>query len=379
MSNQPHTAPDLLYSDVESELRSSIRDLLTDRCPPETLPPRVQRERPYADELWRTLAAELGVAGLGVPEERGGQGGSARELAVVAEELGHNPAPVPFLGSTVLATKALLGIDAPGTEAADLLRALASGARTAALAVTLSTMPGSDFPSGVRAEGDGTLHGSVSTVADASAADTLVVPVRDTDGPALYAVGTDASEVSVADAVALDLTRPVADVSLHSATGTRLAGPGEAEAAWEHALTAGAALLAAEQVGLSQWCLDETVRYTRERHQFGRPVGSFQALKHRLADVYLEIVSARAAARDAADTLAAAAPDLPVAAAVAQSYCAETAVHAAEESLQLHGGIGMTWEHPAHLYLKRAKADELALGTPGAHRARLATLVELPA
>ncbi len=117
-----------------------------------------------------------------------------------------------------------------------------------------------------------------------------------------------------------------------------------------------------------QWCLDTTVRYLKERHQFGRPVGSFQALKHRLADVWLELVTARAAARYAADALAAGSDDVQIAVSVAQAHCSLVAVHAAEEAIQLHGGIGMTWEHPAHLFLKRAKSDEIALGTPGRHR-----------
>lgn len=129
---------------------------------------------------------------------------------------------------------------------------------------------------------------------------------------------------------------------------------------------------------MAQWCLDETVRYLGERHQFGRVVGSFQSLKHRLADLWLEVVSARAAARNAADALASGAADAALAVAVAQAYCGPMAVRAAEEAVQLHGGIGMTWEHPAHLYLKRAKADEIALGTPGRHRATLAGLVGLP-
>jgi alkylation response protein AidB-like acyl-CoA dehydrogenase len=157
-----------------------------------------------------------------------------------------------------------------------------------------------------------------------------------------------------------------------------VAGPGAAEAAVGRALLTGAGLLASEQLGISEWCLTETVRYTRERHQFNRPVGSFQALKHRLARLWLEIVSARAAARHAADALATDSPDAAVAVAVAQSACSKVAVHAAEECVQLHGGIGMTWEHPAHLFLKRAKADELALGTPGRHRSALASLVGLP-
>jgi alkylation response protein AidB-like acyl-CoA dehydrogenase len=178
--------------------------------------------------------------------------------------------------------------------------------------------------------------------------------------------------------VSLDLTRPVADIELFAATARPLAGPTSAALALNRALLTGAGLLASEQLGVAQWCLDETVRYLGERHQFGRVVGSFQAIKHRLADLWLEVVSARAAARNAADALATNTPDAPIAVAVAQAYCSSVAVHAAEEAVQLHAGIGMTWEHPAHLYLKRAKADEIALGTPGRHRAALAGLVDLP-
>jgi alkylation response protein AidB-like acyl-CoA dehydrogenase len=157
------------------------------------------------------------------------------------------------------------------------------------------------------------------------------------------------------------------------------------------ALVTGAALLASEQLGVAQWCLDSTVDHVRTRHQFGRPVGSFQAVKHRLADLWVEIAQARAVARYAAATLAkapppwrsvppeAAAPEVALAAALAQAHCGPVAVTAAEECVQLHGGIGFTWEHPAHLYLKRAKSSALALGTADRHRAALAGLVGLPA
>ena len=147
----------------------------------------------------------------------------------------------------------------------------------------------------------------------------------------------------------------------------------------EAALTAGAAVLAAEQVGLAQRCLDMTLAYVKERRQFARPIGSFQALKHRLADLWVAVSQARAASRYAAACLASGDPDAKVAVALAKAYCSEAAVHAAQECVQLHGGIGFTWEHPAHLYLKRAKADSVAFGTPGAHRAALAALVNLPA
>lgn len=207
-------------------------------------------------------------------------------------------------------------------------------------------------------------------IADAAAADVLLVPGED---GGLYAV--DAGAVTVVPQVSLDLTRPLARVVFDGAAGRRI---GDAESAVRRALRAGAGLLASEQLGLAEWTLTETVRYLKERKQFNRPVGGFQALKHRLAQLWLEVVSLRAAARNAADALTTG-DDIDVAVAVAQAYSASVAVHAAEEAVQLHGGIGMTWEHPAHLYLKRAKADSIAYGTAGAHREALAELVDLRA
>ncbi|MFF7677031.1 acyl-CoA dehydrogenase family protein [Actinacidiphila glaucinigra] len=368
---------DLLYSDVENDLRATVRGLLADRCAPSDVLARCEGDEPYDSALWRTLAREVGVAGLLVPEKLGGQGASAREAAVVLEELGAFVAPVPFLGSAVLATTALLAAGTP--EADPVVARLAEGEQTAALAVPLPSAPGTEVFPGVRADADGVLGGRVTSVADATAADVLIVPATGPDGPGLYEVRNDAPGVALSVPVPLDLTRPIADVTFDGAAGRRIAGPATAAAAVERALLAGAGLLASEQLGLAQRCLDETVAYLKERHQFGRVVGSFQSLKHRLADLWLEVVQARAAARNAADTLARDSADAPVAIAVAQAFCAPVAVRAAEECVQLHGGIGMTWEHPAHLRLKRAKADEIALGTPGRHRAALAALVELPA
>ncbi|WP_116047637.1 acyl-CoA dehydrogenase family protein [Amycolatopsis palatopharyngis] len=370
---------DLLYSEVETDLRASVRDLLTDRCDPESVLGRIETGQPCDLSLWRTLAADLGVAGLQVPEALGGHGASVRESAVVLEELGRSVAPVPFLSSAVLATSALLAADTSRPEVAQPLGRLAGGEQVGVLAVAFSTWPGAAFPDGVRAEGDGALTGKVGTVADAAAADLLLVPAMGKDGPGLYAVTSAAAGVTVTARVSLDPTRQVADVVLDGARATPLVTGDQAAAVLATALRTGAGLLASEQLGIAQWCLDETVSYVKQRFQFGRPVGSFQALKHRLADLYLELVSARAAARYAADVLASDSPDVAVAVAVAQSYCADLAVHAAEECVQLHGGIGMTWEHPAHLYLKRAKADQLALGTAGRHRTTLAGLVDLPA
>ncbi|MET9000289.1 acyl-CoA dehydrogenase family protein [Amycolatopsis sp. NPDC004169] len=362
---------DLLYSDVEEDLRASVRDLLKAKAGAEALLARVETAEPYDLKLWHTLADEVGVAGLAVPEELGGHGASAREVAVVAEELGRSVAPVPFLGSVVLATTALVHVGAR-----DFVEKLAAGQAIGALAVPLSTAPGAGFPSSVTASADGTLSGRVGTVADASVADLLVVPAAGPDGPALYVVS--AADATVSELVSFDLTRRVADVSLENAPATLVASGPEAAAALEQALLFGAGILASEQTGVAEWALTETVTYLKGRYQFGRPVGGFQSLKHRLANLYTDLVLARAAARNAADALATG-TDVPISVAVAQARNAPIAVRATEEAIQLHGGIGMTWEHPAHLYLKRAKADELALGTPGRHRARLAELIDLPA
>ncbi|WP_327365238.1 acyl-CoA dehydrogenase family protein [Streptomyces sp. NBC_01217] len=366
-------APDLLYSEAEEDLRAAVRSLLADRCDAPTVLARVESDTPYDPRLWKALAADIGTAGLLVPEKLGGQGAGHREAAVVLEELGRSVAPAPYLTSAVVATETLLALGTQDGRAAELLGDLATGRKVAVLALPFSApRPDAAQPAGV--VGD-TLEGTVTGVADAAAADVLLVPT--TDG--LYAVETGSDGVAVEPLVPLDLTRPLATVTLTGATGTRLANGARAVSAVRRGLLAGAGLLASEQLGIAEWCLTETVRYTRERHQFNRPVGSFQSLKHRMAQLWLEVVSARAAARNAADALATGSPDTPLAVAVAQAYCSKAAVHAAEECIQLHAGIGMTWEHPAHLYLKRAKADSIAYGTAGHHREAIAEIMELPA
>ncbi|WP_129310772.1 acyl-CoA dehydrogenase family protein [Streptomyces sp. L2] len=354
--------PDLLYSEEEEALRAAVRDLLGDHCDAAGVITRAESGAPHDLALWKSLADGMGLAGLLVPEAQGGQGATYREVAVVLEELGRAVAPVPYLTSAVVATEALL---ACGDE--ELLGRLASGRTIGALALGLHLAPGAAFPA-VPLDG-GRLHGVLTGVADAAAADVLLVPA---DDGGLYAVA--AEEVTVTPQVSLDLTRPVARVLLDGAAGRRI---GDAEPAVRRALRAAAGLLASEQLGLADWALTETVRYLKERKQFNRPVGGFQALKHRLAQLWLEVVNLRAAARAAADALTTG-EDTDLTVAVAQAYAAPVAVRVTEEALQLHGGIGMTWEHPVHLYLKRAKADSIAYGTAGAHREALAALAGIP-
>jgi alkylation response protein AidB-like acyl-CoA dehydrogenase len=403
--------PDLLYSDTERALADSLGSLLADRGDLDKALARTEAAETYDDGLWHAVAVELGCAGLLIPEREGGAGASYREAASAAEALGSSVAPVPFLGSAVVATAALLSVASgappgaaaaaprsaafgssgtpftPARAAANLLRRMADGGVTAALATAFATPPGGAFPVSVRVAGArpgdaetgvARLRGMVSGVADALPASMLLVPA---DGVphALYLVDMSASGVAKAPVVSLDMTRQLCDLSFDDAPGTLIASGAAASQAVDVALTAGAAVLAAEQVGLAQRCLDMTVGYVKERHQFARPVGSFQALKHRLADVWVAVSQARAASRYAAACLASGHPDAKVAVAMAKAYCSEVAVLAAQECVQLHGGIGFTWEHPAHLYLKRAKADSIAFGTPDAHRAALASLVNLPA
>ncbi|MCV7104152.1 acyl-CoA dehydrogenase family protein, partial [Mycobacterium palustre] len=239
--------------------------------------------------------------------------------------------------------------------------------------VPLSTAP-SDPVAGVGAAADG-LTGAVTSVAGVGEADVLVVPVAGPDGLELHTVPRTADGVQVSAVLALDMTRPLAHVRFSGASSSRV---GPADGAIAEALRTAAALLASEQLGVARWCFDTTLAYVKQRKQFGRAIGSYQAIKHRLADLWFEVGAATAVARYAADTCARGDADAATAAALAQAYCSGAAVHAAEECVQLHGGIGMTWEYPAHLYLKRAKSDQLAFGNAYRHRARLAELVNLP-
>ena len=356
---------DLLYSEVEDALRASVRDLLADRAPLPAVLKRTETDEPYDPALWQALASDLGVAGLAVPEDRGGQGASWREVAVVAEELGASVAATPFLGNTMATAAARV------VRASNLVPPLVSGELTATLVAPLAADPGR-WVADVQVR-DGTIRGRVPNVIDAVSADVLLFP---TEAGLLQ---VDAAEATRIPVPSLDMTRPLCDVTFDDAGTTVLADADGCARAMAAAALVGGALLGAEQLGLARRCLELTVDYVQARFQFGRAIGSFQALKHRVADLWVAISQAQAVARYAAGCVADHDPDAPVAAALALAYCGPVAVHAAEECLQLHGGIGFTWEHPAHLYLKRAKADAILLGTAAAHRARLAELVDLPA
>jgi alkylation response protein AidB-like acyl-CoA dehydrogenase len=382
--------PDMTYTEQEAELRSAVRSVLADQADVNAVLVRTETADTYDTGLWRALASEVGCAGLLIPESLGGAGASFREAAVVCEEVGRSVAPVPFLGSAVIGTVALLAVHdrgEPGAElAGELLSGLAAVRSTAALAVPFASVPGNRVDPTVRvmppADGDahGTyrLSGTVAGVADALPADMLVVP-GDGVPRGLFVMRADDAGLTKTPVVSLDMTRQLCDVRLENVRARRIAAGQRADLAVAAALQAGAAMLAAEQLGLADRALEITLAYVKQRYQFARPIGSFQAIKHRMADWWVAVTQARAASRYAAACLAEDDPDAYVAVALAKAVCSETAVLAGQEMIQLHGGIGFTWEHPAHLYLKRAKSSSIALGTADRHRASLAALVDLPA
>ncbi|MFE7225840.1 acyl-CoA dehydrogenase family protein [Nocardioides sp. NPDC057577] len=356
---------ELLDNELDADLRATVRSYLAERCDPAEVVKAYDGDSSLTPVLWKGLAGELGLAGLLIPEPHGGAGASAREAAVVLEELGRAVAPVPFLTSAVVATSVLLA--GPTEKGVELLGGLAAGERTAALVVPLQTMTAQPLEP---------VETEVRSVAGALEADTLLVPVSTSEGIEIRAVPADRATITPVSS--LDMTRRLADVTLDPAAGEVVVAAEHGAEGVRSALLAGAALMASEQVGVAQWCLTTTVEYLKVRRQFGRIVGGYQALKHRLADLYTSVEGAGAAARYAAGALALGdAEETAIATHVAAAFCGDLAVTAAEEAVQLHGGIGMTWEHPAHLYLKRAKADQIAYGLPGLHRDRLGTLVDI--
>ena len=333
----------------------------------------------------RRLCREVGVAGLAIPGRYGGAGAGPAETGVVMEELGRDLTPCPMLGSAVLAAQALL---ATGDEEAcgRLLPAIADGSATATLAWTTRAgrWDSSEVACASRQACDGwELSGEAHYVLDGDTADVLLVAARGPAGVALFEVDPVQEGAGRTAAVAMDATRRLAVVRLTRARGHRIGG--DATLALGYARDRACLALAAEQAGAARRALDLTVGYALTRVQFGRVIGSFQALQHRLADLHVLVeaalslsrAAASAAAPASASALASASgsgdePTLGLRAAAAKVYCSEAAMRTAAEMIQLHGAIGITWEHPAHRYLKRAHGAMYLFGRPAQHAAAIA-------
>ncbi|WP_327693434.1 acyl-CoA dehydrogenase family protein [Streptomyces sp. NBC_00459] len=368
------------FTEEHEALRSTLRRFLSDKAPSEAVRRSMESEEGHDPELGRRMAAQLGLHGIALPEEYGGFGGGPVELGIVLEELGRVLLPSPYFATVALAGQALTA-SGDDTAKARWLPGIADGSLSGTLA--LAEAGGSwrvedVTASATRAEKGDTgwrVSGTKMFVVDGHSADLLLVTARADTGPGLYAVDGAATGVTRSRLEALDPTRRLARIDLDGVPAVRVGPDGDATAYLRTVVDLVAVALAAEQVGGAQACLDAAVRYARIRVQFGRPIGSFQAVKHKCADMLLQVEAARSAAYRAMSVAAGEPDELPVSAALAAAYCADAFTHAAKENIQIHGGIGYTWEHDAHLYLKRAKSSEQLFGSPAAHRARLADLV----
>jgi len=363
------------FSAEQQALRSSVRAFARAVSSEPEVRRAIDLPDGYDRAVWARMAGELGLPGLAVPQRYGGAGAGAVEAAIVCEETGRFLLPGPLL-STMLAAAAIVRV-ADDRVAGSLLPGLASGATIATLAP--AEAGGSWDAGGVRctatlvAGGGWRLDGRKRYVPDAGAADVIVTAARTVpDGVvALFAVDRAAAGVTVEPLTGFDLTRRLCDVTLGAAPAVPLADP--AAQPVDEVLDLVRVLVAAEQVGTAQAALDMAVGYARERVQFGRAIGSFQAIKHMCADVLLDVESARSAAYFAAWAADSGSGDLAVAAPLARAFCADTALAAAALNMQVHGGLCFTWEHPAHLFFRRAKAGALLWGDAQQHRELLVT------
>ncbi len=367
------------YSEDQEELRRFVRQFLTEKSSEADVRALMDSETGYDEAVWRQMAKQLGLQGIAISERHGGGGFGFRELVLVLEEMGQALLCAPYFSTVVLATGALTG---SGDDAAceEFLPAIAAGDCVATLAFEEDGR-GFDavtFETAAAADGSGwRLSGEKTYVLDGHTADAVLVVAQAPEGPGLFRCTGDAEGLRRELLPTLDLTRKQARLMFSHTPAVAVGPPGAGGEILQRVLDLAAVALAAEQVGGTQRCLDMAVGYAKERMQFGRPIGSFQAIKHRCADILLDAETARSAAYYAGWCAAAGDDDLPVAAAMAKAHCSDAYYRAAAENIQIHGGIGFTWEHPAHLYFKRAKSSQLMFGDAAHHRERLADLVGL--
>ncbi len=362
------------FSEEQEELRRFVRQFLEDKSPESAVREQMDTEKGYDDAVWGQMAEQLGLQGLIIPEEYGGSGFGYVELIVVLEEMGRALLCAPFFSSVVLAANTLMHSGDEEAKAA-LLPGIASGETVAALAFTEEN--GRWDESGVTVEAaagaDGwRISGAKMFVIDGHTADVVIVAARTAGGVSLFWCPGGAEGLTRTALSTMDQTRKQARLDFAATPATLIGAEGGGWAVLERVLDLAAVALAAEQVGGAQMCLDMSVQYAKDRVQFGRPIGSFQAIKHKCADMLLEVESAKSAAYYAGWCASELNDELPSVASLAKAYCSEAYFHASAENIQIHGGIGFTWEHPAHLYFKRAKSSELLFGDPVYHRELLA-------
>ena len=367
------------FSEEQEELRKTVRSFLDQKSPETEVRRLMETDEGYDPAVWKQMGEQLGLQGLIVPEEFGGSGYSYVELGVVLEEMGRALLCAPYFSTVVLAGNALLH---SGDDAAkkDYLPGIASGETIATLAFTEPS--GKWDEAGITMEamkkGDGwVLNGTKSFVLDGATASLILVAARTGKGVSLFGVEGDASGLTRTALSTMDQTRKQAKLEFNGTPARLIGTEGDGWKTLSTVLDLAAVALAAEQVGGAQKVLDMSVEYAKVRIQFGRPIGSFQAIKHKCADMLLEVESAKSAAYYGMWCASEMNDELPSVASLAKAYCSEAYFHSAAENIQIHGGIGFTWEHPAHLYFKRAKSSELLFGDSTYHRELLAQRIDI--
>ena len=362
------------FTEEQEELRKTVRQFLDAKSPEAAVREQMETDNGFDPAVWSQMGEQLGLQGLIVPEEFGGSGYSYVELGIVLEEMGRALLCAPFFSTVVLAANTLIHSDDAAAQAAHL-PGIADGSTIATLAFTEPS--GKWDESGITMEatasGDGfTLAGTKMFVIDGHTANLVLVAARTGKGVSLFAVEGDAAGLTRTALSTMDQTRKQAKLEFAGTPATLVGTEGEGWTVLSRVLDLAAVGLAAEQVGGAQKVLDMAVEYAKVRVQFGRPISSFQAIKHKCADMLLEVESAKSAAYYGMWCAAELNDELPSVASLAKAYCSEAYFHATAENIQIHGGIGFTWEHPAHLYFKRAKSSELLFGDPTYHRELLA-------
>ena len=359
------------FNEDQRMLRDQARRFLLDKSPPEVVRETLESDQPYDRELWRRFA-DMGWLGAAIPEEYGGSGMGHLELCVLAEELGRALAPTPFASSIYLGAEALL---AAGSEEQkqNHLPDIATGEAVWCLALAEGPRPAT--ANNITAEvSDGKLSGEKLPVADGDIADRAIVVARDGGAAGLYIVDLNGAGVSRQTVDTMDPTRSQAKLTFSDAPAEKLGDEGWA--LLEHIQDRAAVLMAFEQVGGAQTCLEMAKEYALGRFAFGRPIAGYQAIKHRLADMYIQIELARSNAYFGAWALSTNAAELPVAAATARVSAIEAYHFAAKENVQVHGGMGFTWEFNCHLYYRRSRQLALVLGSQRRWKDRLIRALE---
>jgi len=364
------------FDEDQQELRGTVRRFLEHSSAEADVRRLMATELGYDRAVWDRMATELGLHGLAIPEEYGGAGFSFTELGVVLEEMGRALLCAPFFASVVLAAELLKAIDDEQARK-DYLPGIASGDTIATVALTEDDgqwTPSSVTARAVRDGGLWRLTGTKTYVPDGLSAGLILVVARTADGIGVFAVEGSADGLTRQALPTMDQTRKQASLRFDATPARLLGGPADGWAAVERMLRVAAVGLAAEQAGGAQRALEMAVEYAKLREQFGRPIGSFQAIKHKCASMLVTVESMKSAAYYGLWAVSSGGDELPLVASVAKAFCSDGYTMVTAENIQIHGGIGFTWEHPAHLYLKRARSSRVLLGGPDFHRDIVARL-----